>query len=459
MFTSSDGVGDMRVMAFVLMMASALPGPLAAQTISLREALARAAEGAFANRSAAGDARARAAAASASLRGVLPAVRLEGGYTRTTDPLGAFGFRLRQRAVTPEAFDPARLNYPDAIGNVAAGAVVEQPLFNADALFGRRAALRAADAASASEAWVRSGTQVGVIGAYYGAVLAHETVQALDTAFASALAHQRQAESMHRNGVVTRSDALLAAVRAAEVEARLIGARGDSSLSGARLALAIGAPLDSVGIQAVRLPDVPLVRAFLTAPLPAEVERPDVRAARLGLDAARADARRASALFLPRINAFGRLDWNAAGTPFGGDESWTAGVMVSWSPFSGGAELAEGRAARARRESAEAMAEAAGAQAQLDVRSAETRAAVALARMDLAERAVAQSIEAHRIVARKYEGGVASVTELFDAAAAETGARLAFAEARYQAIMAAAERLRARGGDVSAIVTLEDAQQ
>jgi outer membrane protein TolC len=449
----------MRVTGLFLLLIAALARPLAGQALSLREALARAEADGFANRGAAGDSRASAASASASLRGVLPAVRLEGGYVRTTDPLGAFGFILRQRAVTPEAFDPARLNHPDAIGNVGAGAVIEQPLFNADALHGRRAAVRASDAARASEAWVRSGTQVAVISAYYGAVLAHEMVLALDTSLASALAHQRQAESMHRNGVVTRSDALLAAVRAGEVEARLIGARGDSSLSGARVALAIGAPLDSVRIQAARLPDVSAIRALLVAPLPPAVERPDVQAARLSLEAARSDARRASALFLPRINAFGRLDWNAPGTPFGGDRAWTAGVMLTWSPFSGGSELADGRAARARRESAAAMAEGAQAQAQLDVRSVETRASVALARMDLAERAVAQSVEAHRIVARKYEGGVASVTELFDAAAAETGARLAFAESRYQGILAAAERLRARGGDVTAIVILEDASQ
>lgn len=438
---------------------TALAGPLAAQTISLREALARAERDGFANRGAAGDTRARGADAAASLRGLLPAVRLEGGYVRTTDPLGAFGFLLRQRAVTSEAFDPARLNYPASIGNVGAGAIVEQPLFNADALYGRRAALRASDAARASEAWTRSGTQVAVISAYYGAVLAHEMVQALDTALASALAHQRQAESMHRNGVVTRSDALLAAVRAGEVEARLIGARGDSSLAGARVALAIGAPLDSVRIQATRLPDVAAIRALVGAPLPPEGERPDVRAARLSLEAARADARRAAALLLPRINAFGRLDWNAPGTPFGGDHAWTAGVMLSWSPFSGGSELAGARAAGARRESAAAMAEAAESQAQLDLRSVESRVTVALARMDLAERAMAQSVEAHRIVARKYEGGVASVTDLFDAAAAETGARLAFAQSRFEAIVAAAERLRTRGGDVTAIAILEDARQ
>ena len=450
----------MRETVFILLLGGAtLAGPLSAQTVSLREALARADVSAFANRGAAAEARAGAAAASATLRGVLPSVRLEGGYVRTTDPLGAFGSLLRQRAVTPEAFDPARLNYPDAIGNVTAGTVVEQPLFNADALFGRRAALHAADAASASEGWVRSGTRAGVIAAYYGAVLTHESVRALDTALASAQAHQRQAESMHRNGMVTRSDALLAAVRAGDVEARLVGARGDSSLAGARLALAIGAPLDSARIRAVRLPDAAAIRVLLAAPQPAAAERPDVEAARLGLAAARADARRASALLLPRINAFGRLDWNAPDAPFGGESGWTAGVMLSWSPFSGGAELAERRAAGARRDRAAAMADAAEAQAQLEMRAAETRVAVALARMDLAERAVAQSIEAHRIVTRKYEGGVASITELFDAAAAETGARLAFADSRYQAILAAVDRLRAHGGDVSTIVTLEDAPQ
>lgn len=447
----------MRVASLILSAAiAALASPLAAQTMSLREALGRAEQGGFANRRAAGEARARAAAASGTLRGILPSVRLEGGYARTTDPLGAFGYRLRQRAVTTEAFDPARLNAPADVGNFGAGIIVEQPLMNADALYARRAALRAAAAARASEAWVRSGTRVQVIEAYHGAVLAREVVVALDTALAAARAHQRQAESLHRNGIVTRSDALLAAVHAGEVEAQLSGARGESSLSGAQLALAIGAPLDSVRVGATRLPGVAAIRALLTAPIVVVGERQDVRAARLGLDAARADAQRATALFLPRVNAFGRLDWNAPGAPFGGGNSWTAGVMVAWSPFSGGGELAEGRAARARHESAAAMADAVAAKGELEMRTAETRAAVALARMDITERAVEQSIEAHRIVARKYEGGVATITELFDAAAAETGARLAFAESRYQGIMAAVARLQAGGGDVADIVQLED---
>ncbi|HMV33437.1 MAG TPA: hypothetical protein PKA50_15065, partial [Gemmatimonadales bacterium] len=120
--------------------------PLGAQQpLTLGEALARADTAGYANRIAAGATQARAGDALAPYRGILPSVRLEAAYLRTTDPLNSFGFLLRQRAVTPAAFNPATLNDPAAIGNLMTGVVVEQPLFNADAWLGRSAA-RAAGA-------------------------------------------------------------------------------------------------------------------------------------------------------------------------------------------------------------------------------------------------------------------------------------------------------------------------
>lgn len=447
---------SVRLGALVVALAATLPAAGLAQDVTLRDALRRADEAAYGNRIAAGRTAEQEGTAAGAWRGLLPSLRVQGGYVRTTDPLGAFGFLLQQRGVTPAAFDPARLNDPAAIGNVSAATVVEQPLINVDAWYGRRAATRAADAARASEAWTRSGTQLDVVRAYYGAVLAREMVGALDTALAAARAHYRQAESMHRNELVTRSDVLLASVRAGEVESRHIAAAGEAELAGARLAVVMGVPEDSVVVAATRLPSADAIRAFVAAESGAAEVRDDVRAARLALDAASADARRTTAALLPRINAFGRLDWNDDAAVFGGEESWTAGVMVSWAPFSGGAELAERRAAAGRRAGAEAGADAAAAQARLERAEAETALRVALDRMAIAERAVDQSVEAHRIVSRKYEGGLAGITDLFDAAATETSVRLAFADARYQALVAAAQRRRASGLDVAAIATLED---
>jgi outer membrane protein TolC len=427
-----------------------------APTLTLAEALSRAEQGAYANRIADAQARAAEGQASLALKGVLPGVRLEGGYLRTTDPLGAFGSTLRQRTVTPSAFEPARLNHPLAIGNLTSALILEQPIFNADALLGRRAASRAGEAARATATWTATGTAVDVVRAYYGAVLAAEHVSTLDSAARAAHAHQRIADSHHRNGLATRSDALLAAVRAGEIDVQLIEARGAARLARSRLATVLGATGEPGFGLPGRLPEAAaIVRLADVSGPAAPAERADVRAAELSLAAASADARRASALLLPRVNAFGRLDWSSADRPFGGENAWTAGVMVSWSLFGGGSELAERRMAQARRGAAEAAVEAAAAQGRLEQEAAANALEVARARMAITERAVGQSSEAHRIVIRKYEGGLATAVELFDAAAAETGARLGFAEARYQAIVAIAMGHRAAGRSLDALTRLD----
>lgn len=427
----------------------ALPATAAAQTeLTLTDALARAERHAFANRVAAGETAARAGEALAPLRGILPTVRMEGSYLRTTDPLNAFGFVLRQRSVTPAAFAPSQLNDPDPTGNLTTGLVLEQPLFNADAWLGRRAAGAALDAARAAEDWSRSGTALDVVRAYWGAVLAGEQVRTLAVADQSARAHLSQAEALVRQGMATRSDALLAEVRTGEIEADLLSARNAAVQARRQLAVLLGEPGDTL----FTLPDsirAPSAAAVDPGPDSASGERSDVRAARLALSATQADARRAQSLYLPRVNGFGRLDWNTPDRPFAGQTGWTFGVMLTWSPFAGASELAESRAAAGRRSAAEARAEAAAANAVLEQSAAEDAYRVAQARLAIAERAVAQAEEAHRIVSRKYDGGLATVSELLTAAAVETGARLNASNGRYQALIAQAALRRARGERVA----------
>jgi multidrug efflux system outer membrane protein len=250
---------------------------------------------------------------------------------------------------------------------------------------------------------------------------------------------------------------LLASVRAGGVEADLAGARGDHRLARSRLALVMGTPADTAFVLPNQLPDTATILRLAGDPGPDAVSpsRGDVRAAARALEAARADVVRAWSLYLPRINGFGRLEWNAPDSPFSGRDAWTIGVMVSWSPFAGASELAERRAARGRQESAEAAFEAARAQAAQQRQQAESDHEVALARMTIAARSVDQAGEAHRIVTRRYEAGLATAVELFDAAAQETRARLASAAARYAALVAVAERDRADGQDLSSLATLD----
>ena len=429
----------------------------AQQPLGLAEAFRRADSAGFANRIAAGDARSSGARATAALQGILPSVRAVAGYVRSNDPLTAFGFTLQQRGVTPESFDPASLNYPAAVANWNAGFVAEVPLINVDAWYGRAAASSAAAAATASSQWTREVTRVDVVRAYFGAILAGEQTATLVAAAEAARAHVRQAEAMVANGMATRSDALLASVQAGQVDAQLVGATGEAHIARQRLAILLGQPGDTGFALPDSLPSAAAIRALPADPgMDSAGARLDVTAARLGAEAARRDVRRANAKYLPRVNGFGRYDWNSPDQPFGGQGSYTVGIMASWSPFSGASELAARQEARGRAQAAIAGAEAAMANADLERQATATHRQVALARLGIAESAVVQAAEAHRIVARKYAGGLATVAELLSAAAVETQARLALSESRYQGIVADAAARQATGRDLMVLTALEN---
>ncbi|MGH7615622.1 MAG: TolC family protein [Gemmatimonadaceae bacterium] len=446
-----------RAAVYALAVAVTATAPVAAQ-LSLRDALHAADQTAFGNRAAAGATAAQQAQTVAPLRGVLPALRIESGYLRTTDPVGTFGTALRQRAITPADFDPARLNYPAAVGNYQAGVVLEQPLLNADAWAGRRAAMQARDATVAQQQWTIVTTHADVIRAYYGAVLAAERASTLASASAAAHAHVTQAESMVKDGIATKSDALLAAVRAGEIDIQWADAQGAVRSMAAALQVALGHDPATSAVLPALLPPTTRIREVVAPDTVAEPigVRADVSAAKLGVDAAQSDALRANSAYAPRLNAFARYDWNSATNLYGGDKNWTVGVMATWSPFGGPAEVADAGAARGREAAARAQADAAVARSRLEADQTRTALVVALTRLEIAERAVVQSAEAHRIIARKYEGGLATIVELLDAQAAETQSALALEQSRAGAIVAAADHRLALGRDPASLAAIED---
>lgn len=455
----------MRTLLPILLLA--LPFTALPAQLTLREALQLADSGAYANRIAGADARAQHAHAIAPLQGILPNLRVEAGALATTDPINAFGTKLRQRSITAADFNPATLNYPDAARTRMAGLVWEQPLFNADAWTGRHAASAAADAMDAMRDWTRTGTRADVIRAYYGSTLAREVRQTLDAARRAADAHVARARALADTGLVTRSDALLAQVRAGEVRAKLLAAESDAAHAERGLAVVLGlqqlpdalptALPSAVSIRAIAAGDATPADGTPVAAASANTGRADVRAAESARRAAATDAWRAKSLYLPRVNGFARYDWNDKTRLFANERAWTVGVMATWTPFAGASEIGEVRGANARAVAAEARAEAATAQAALDLARTRDRVAVALAQLDIAEQAVAQATEAHRIVARKYDGGLATISDLLEAAAIETQSRLGEAAARYQLILATAERHVALGADLSAMVALDNA--
>lgn len=427
-------------------------------SLRLADVLAATDADGFGTRAARAQARAADADRTATLPGLLPQLRVEGGLSRTTDPIGVFGARLRQRAVTAADFDPQTLNNPDALSMATSALVLEQPIFAPQALLGRRAASLAAEAGHAMAERQAQSELLDASRAYYGAVVATASVAALDSAVNAAQAHVAQAEALERNGVVTRSDMLLAQVRLSELEAQRATARGLARVARLALAVQMGAPGDTSRALPTELPAAEAIRELLTAGWPHANDadaRPDVQAARLGAAAARANVTRAKASWLPTVGAMVRRDWASANQPFAGSPFWSMGLMVTVPVFSGGGEFADRQRAAAQSNAANARAEGAAAMAELDVTQARIEREVAFERLSIAERAYEQSREALRLVQRRYDGGLAAISELLDAGAARASAELATVAARHDVLVALAAERTAFGLDLTPLYALD----
>jgi outer membrane protein TolC len=441
---------------------SASPARAQSGPLTLADAMREADQRAFGNRIAAANTASDRARARLPLKGILPSARIEAGVVRTTDPIGAFGTTLRQRLVTPAAFQPATLNYPSAVTNAQGGLVLDVPLLNGDAWLGLRAARAAADASKAAGEWASVSIRADVVRAYYGAILAEDKAGVLAQAQQAADAGVRQVRAMVAQGLVTKADALQAGVRASDVAAQLLGARSDALSARQQLALLLGRTGAELPTLPGTLPDDAAVIALAahdsaaaSAIASGAEPRDDVRAAQAGVLAASADRRRAASTLLPRVNGFARYDWNDPRTLYAGQKNWTVGVMASWSLFGGNAELADVAVTSARANAARAGLDAARAQSQLERDDAARHLTVAMQRLILAREAADQSREAHRLVQKRYDGGLVTIAELLAAEASATGAALAQAAARYAVIDAIATWRRASGGDPAALTALD----
>ena len=117
----------------------------------------------------------------------------------------------------------------------------------------------------------------------------------IESAARAAHAHVAQAEAMVRQGVATKSDALLASVRAGEIDAQLAEATGAVQTARRQLAVLLGRTGNvDADVAATRaLPSAERIRIVVAGDTAAQTAQPraDVEAAALGLDAARAEDR------------------------------------------------------------------------------------------------------------------------------------------------------------------------
>jgi outer membrane protein TolC len=203
-------------------------------------------------------------------------------------------------------------------------------------------------------------------------------------------------------------------VHRAALEEERIEARNLAEIQRAELNGRLGEPLD---------------RAFsLITPLtPGEVEgkrdlealealsldeNPEMRQARLALDAASIGHRQARAAFLPSVDVHAGWESDRESFTGSGGTNWMVGLSLRLNLFNGLHDRARIREAEASLRESQARQTEAENSVRLAVRRAFLDRDAARQRLEVAETAVEQARESHRITQARYEGGLASVTDL-----------------------------------------------
>lgn len=384
-------------------------------------------------------ARHRIAAAQAGLEqanaAFWPRVQLQSSYTRTDNPMQVFGSILNQRAYS------SSLNFndvPDA-DNFNAKGMVTMPLYNGGRnQAGRDAARAATEAARQDSEAVRNALGFEVARTFHAVLKTREFIRAAEAAVTSYETNVAIAEKRLEGGTALKTDVLDLQVRLAQAREELVRARNANALARRTLRNLLG--LEEGEFDVAEAPPA------VAAPESDDFSRrAELVAARQREQAAEAQTRAARGGYLPRVSAFGSLDYDYGWKFDHNGSSYTAGGLLQWDVWDGHLTRAKVREARAQLESTREEQRKLRLAIDLEVEQARLELATARERLAVTEQAAAQASESAELTRARFQQGMVLATQLMDAETALVGARVRRAEAQADQRIAVAALRKAVG--------------
>ncbi len=348
--------------------------------------------------------------------GLIPQLDFREAYSRTTNPMWAFGTRLNQEAITLQDFNPDRLNNPDPIDNFASTFSINWALYDSGRTWhGLRQARLARETVTRAVDRTRQQVIAQTVVAYAGLLLSQRNFSTIEQTIATARSHLKMVESRFASGFVVKSDLLRARVHIADLEQQQLQADSRIQIARAYLNSIMGMPIDShfeptSPLKTGRVIDGP-VQKWLDLALQ---RRPDLEQLNIQEEIAQEEIEKSKSARYPSLNLVGNYEFNTENFSSWG-ENYNVGAVLNFNLYTGhrlSAGTAHAKALlrklQAEKKNIENGILVQTKQAFLEARSAQKRIRVAQA-------AVVQAEEALRIVRNRYDSGLFTIVDLLDA--------------------------------------------
>ena len=340
---------------------------------------------------------------------LLPNIAVSHTGISTTNPLMAFGSKLNQENLTQADFNPALLNDPDETKNFATKIEVQQPIFNADGIFMRKAAKSKVEAFELQSERTKDYISLEVKKAYMQLQLAYKAVEVLEKAKQAALENKSVAENNFKQGYMQKSDLLSVEVHVTEVENQLQNAKSNINNASDYLKFLMNdeseitlKPTDDLNANI----DLSIYNEVISG------NRADIEAMEKSTEAYLNMHKSNKLSYLPRLNAFGSYelyDDKVFGTNAKG---YLVGAQLSWNVFEGFKRIGKTQKSKAELDKAQLNLDQYKSQSQLEYNKAKRQLKDAENTLHLTELAVEQSKEALRIRTNRFKQGLEKSSDL-----------------------------------------------
>jgi len=340
---------------------------------------------------------------------LLPNISLSHSGISTNNPLMAFGSKLNQEILTQADFNPALLNNPDAIQNFTTKIEVQQPIFNADGIFMRKAAKAKMNAFELKTTRTIDAVKLEVTKAYMQLQVAYKAVEVLEKAKEAALENKKIAENSLKQGYLQKSDILSVEVHVTEVENQLLTAKSNVKNASDYLLYLVGETN-----EATLKPSTDLAAELNLDIYNQQLSenRADIEAMEKSTEAYTNMHKANKMSFLPSLNAFGSYELYDDEIFNGNANGYLVGAQISWNVFEGYKRIGKTQKSKAELDKAEISLDQYKSKSQLEFNKAKRQLKDAENSMNLTSLAVEQSKEALRIRTNRYEQGLEKTSDV-----------------------------------------------
>ncbi|KIA88883.1 TolC family protein [Kaistella jeonii] len=331
----------------------------------------------------------------------------------TNNPLMAFGSKLNQERITMMDFDPARLNSPDNIFNFATKLEFQQPIFNKDAVYRKKAGEVKVDVLKIKEERTKEYLQFDLNKAYLQLQMAYKVVKVLEEAKNTTLANKKVIDNYYKNGMIQKSEVLYMQVRVSEIESQIQYAKSNVRNASDYVYFLLNEdsenkvfkPLDEFSYEENILEQNPTLNR----------NRKDLQAYEKSLEAYDWMIKSSKAKFLPKLNAFGSFEVYDS-KPYQFDANgYLVGLQLSWNVFDGLKAKSEQEKYKADLSKAQTEIQQYQKQNQLELNKSYRQVLDADKKVSLTKLSWEQSAEAYRIRKNRYDQGLEKSSDLLSA--------------------------------------------